>query len=143
LVLPAGSTLVAAASAPVSVSVSSSTKNGVTTDTVLPGSTSAVTANLVLPSGFTQTADQPFISGIDCSITVGGGGSCGFVLGTPAVGVNSLQITDGTSSYNGVLSVNANLAPVPLPAALPLMLSGFGLLCAAARRRPRAAPVAA
>jgi hypothetical protein len=135
LTLPSGSTLVATVAAPVSVEISSSTKNGVTTDTILPGSTSVVTASLVLPSGFTQTANQPIISGIDCLITVGAGGNCGFVLGTPASGANALQISNGSATYEGVLSVNANLVPVPLPAALPLLLSGIGLLGAAARRR--------
>jgi hypothetical protein len=139
------STFVASSTDPVSVSVSSSTSHGVTTYTVLPGTTtSAITATLgaLLPSGFTQTGNQPLISGIDCSVTASGG-TCGFVLGTPPSGTNVLQIASGGTSYDGVLSLNANLTQVPLPAALPLLLSGFGFLGAAARRHSRASPAAA
>jgi hypothetical protein len=136
LTLPAGSTLSASGAAPVSVSVSSSTKKGVTTDTILSGSaTSIVSTNLVLPTGFSQTANQPIISGIDCLVTASAGGSCGFVLGTPVSGPSALQISNGSGSYDGVFSVSATLVPVPLPAALPLLISALGLLAATAGRR--------
>jgi hypothetical protein len=137
LTLPAGSTLIASAATPVSVSVTSSSKKGVTTDTILPGSAaSTVAASLVLPSGIGQTAAQPIISGIDCLVSAGAGGSCGFVLGAPVSGQSALQISDGGGSYDGVWSISANLLPVPLPAGLPLLLSGLGLLAAGTARRP-------
>jgi len=137
--LDAGSSFVASSSTPnsssIGVSVSSATKKGVTTDTVLPGTgTYTVLSTLILPSGTTQTQSQPILSGLDCSFTVGSTGTCGFVLGTPDTGAtNILQINNG-SPYDGVLSFNLNMTPVPLPASLWLMAGSMGGLVLLRRR---------
>jgi len=117
--------------APISVSITSN--KGV--DTILPGSgTATALGTLLLTSGFNQTEGQAIISGLDCSITAGTGGSCGFVLGTPVSGTNALQISDGTNLYNGVMSISANLTPVPLPPSLWLLAGGTGCLLLMRRR---------
>jgi hypothetical protein len=135
LTLDSGSSFVAGSSAPIGVSVSSSTKKGVTTDTVLPGTgTYTALSSLVLPTGVTQTENQPIVSGLDCSFIVGSSGSCAFVLGSPDTGAsNILQVNNG-SPYNGVLSFNLNMTPVPLPASVWLLLGSLGGFIAFRRR---------
>ncbi len=123
----------------IGVTVSPKTKSGVTTYTVLPGSgtdTALGTLGLSLSPGFTQTENLPILSGLDCSVT-SAGGTCGFVLGTPISGTNALQVSDGTSLYDGIMSINANLVPVPLPPSVWLMVVGAGCLLLI-RRRARA-----
>lgn len=130
LTLDAGSSFDAdssvSGSAPVGVSITSKTTKGVTTYTALPGSgTYTVLSTLVLPSGTSQSANEPIISGLDCSFTAGSTGTCGFVLGTPDTGAtNILQVNNG-ATYDGVLSFNLNMTPVPLPASLWLMSGGL------------------
>jgi len=126
LTLDAGSSFVASTASPVSVLISSSTKKGVTTDTLLAGSTSTALGTLLLSSGFSQTESQGIVSGLSCSVIVGGAGTCGFVIGTPVSGNEALQITSGGTAYDGVMSINANMAPVPLPSTIWLMLAGGG-----------------
>jgi len=135
-----GSTFIAPASSPIGVSITTKTSQGVTTATVLPGSTaSVISANLLLGAGFTQTEGQPILSGLDCSVIVGGSGSCAFLLGTPVNGANALQVASSGADYNGVLSISANLVPVPLPPSLWLMLAGLGWLYFYARVSPKPA----
>ena len=135
LTLDTGSSFVASSSAPIGVSISSVTKKGVTTETVLPGSgTYTALSTLVLPAGVTQTANQPILSGLDCSFVAGSTGTCGFLLGTPDTGAaNILQVNNG-SPYDGVLSFNLNMTPVPLPASLWFMAGSLGSLLLIRRR---------
>jgi hypothetical protein len=135
LTLDAGSSFVASTASPVSVGISSSTKKGVTTDTVLSGSTSTALGTFLLSSGFTQTQGQGIVSSLDCSVIVVGAGTCGFVIGTPVSGTDALQISNGTTPYDGVMSISANMTPVPLPSSIWLMLAAAGGLLF---RRPRA-----
>jgi hypothetical protein len=140
LTLEGGSSFVASSTAPVSVGISSSTQKGVTTDTILAGSTSTALGTLLLSSGFSQTEDQGIVSGLSCSVIVGATGTCGFLIGTPVSGTDALQIADGTTQYDGVMSINANMTPVPLPSSVWLLLAaGGGLLF----RRQRAVAVPA
>jgi hypothetical protein len=91
---------------------------------------------LMLPAGVTQTANDPILSGFDCSFVVGGSsGSCAFVLGTPDTGTYLLQVNNG-NTFDGVLSFNLNMAPLPLPASLWLMMGGLGGLVLFRRRLP-------
>jgi hypothetical protein len=126
LTLDAGSSFVASAGSPVSVLISSSTKKGVTTDTLLAGSTSTALGTLLLSSGFSQTESQGIVSGLSCSVIVGGTGTCGFLIGTPVSGTDALQVSNGTTPYDGVMSINANLTPVPVPSSVWLMLAAAG-----------------
>ncbi len=132
-----GSSFVAQATDPISISISSSTsKKGVVTDTILPGTgTATALGTLLLSSGFTQTAGQPLVSGLDCLITVGAGGSCGLTLGADVTGTNALQITNGSNTYDGVMSIGANLVAVPLPPGLWLMAGGMSGMLLTFRRR--------
>jgi hypothetical protein len=104
-------------------------KKSGTTYSVSPGTTTdTVLANLLLSSGFTETQSSPSMPGIECSATAASG-SCSLTIGTPtSSGANSLLINGGGNSYNGVLSVSANLSAVPLPASVWLMLGGLGAL---------------
>jgi hypothetical protein len=129
LSLAGGSTFVASG---VGADVTQSGKN----ITVIPGTgTDIITATLAFPSGssFSQTLFQPIMSSIECSLNSGTGGSCGFLVGTPANTSNALQITNGTV-YDGVLSMSADLTPVPLPASAWLMIGGLGCLMLLRRR---------
>jgi hypothetical protein len=134
LTVDSGSSFVASATSPISVLISSSTTKGVTTDTILAGATSTALGALSLSSGFTQTENQGIVSGLDCSITVGKSGTCGLLIGTPVSGTEAVQITNGTTAYDGVMSINANLTPVPLPPSLWLMAAGAGGLLLMRRR---------
>lgn len=140
LTLDAGSSFVASTATPVSVGISSSTHKGVTTDTILAGSTSTVLGTLLLSSGFSQTEGQGIVSGLSCSVIVGGTGTCGFLIGTPVSGTDALQIANGTTEYDGVMSINANMTPVPLPSSVWLLLAAAGGLLF---RRQRAVAVPA
>lgn len=133
IVLDAGSAFVGSA---ISVAVSSTTsKSGVTTYSFAPGTTeSAITASLVPGSSFTVTENTPLIPAIECSAT-SSSGSCSLTIGTALGGADSLEITQSGSTYNGVMSISANLSAVPLPASSLLFLGGLASLLAAARRR--------
>jgi hypothetical protein len=140
LTLDGGSSFVASSATPVSVGISSTTQKGVTTDTILAGSTSTALGTLLLSSGFSQTEGQGIVSGLSCSVIVGGTGTCGFLIGTPVSGNDALRITNGTAAYDGVMSISANMTPVPLPSSVWLMLAAAGGLLF---RRQRAVAVPA
>jgi hypothetical protein len=131
VVINAGSTIVGN---DVSVQYSSTTKKGVTTYTIAPGTSSSVLVDLIPGSAYSVTADAPLIPGIECTATASSG-SCIFTIGTSQAAANSLEIIDGGSLYNGVLGVTTTLAPVPLPAGGLLLLSGLGPLLLKAKRR--------
>ncbi|HEY2676577.1 MAG TPA: VPLPA-CTERM sorting domain-containing protein [Steroidobacteraceae bacterium] len=132
LTVDEGSTFVMS---PQLVTFGSTKKNGVTTYTFSPGtSAETVTANLILPSGFTETASTPTMPGIECSATPASG-SCSLLIGTPLTGAEALTVAQGATPYNGVLSISTNLTPVPLPASLWLMIGGLGCLVSMSRRR--------
>jgi len=135
LTVDAGSSFVASSGAPVGVSIYSTTKKGVTTETVLPGTaTYTALSTLVLPAGVTETANQPILSGLDCSFVAGSSGTCGFVLGAPDTGAaNILQVNNG-GTYDGILSFNLSMTPVPLPGSLWLMAGSLGGLVLFRRR---------
>jgi hypothetical protein len=140
LTLDSGSSFVATSASPVSVDVSSSGHGAATTYIFSPGSTaSTVSTDLILSSGFSETASQPTIPGIECTGSQTGG-SCSLLIGLPLAGTGALQIAQGGTTYDGVLSISANLTPVPLPASVWLMLGGLGMCFMTARGRKAAAP---
>jgi hypothetical protein len=137
LTVDAGSTFVATSQG---VTVGSTTKGGVTTYTFAPGSTDTVVTNLLLSAGFTATQNTPSMPGIECSATTRSG-SCSLTIGTPTdSGSGSLLINSGGTSYNGVLSVSANMTPVPLPASVWLVLGGLGTMLFTVSRRRSVGP---
>jgi hypothetical protein len=73
----------------------------------------------------------PVISGLTCSFGTGSD-QCGVSLGT-----SGLEVGPDSKSldYNAFLTFNADVTPVPLPAAAWLMLSGLGCFGALKRRR--------
>jgi hypothetical protein len=143
LTVGAGSSFVATAVNPVSVEVGSSTSGARTTYTIVANPSAAPTptvqANLILPAGVSETQNLPSIPGIACSVVTKGGlptsGSCSLTLGTALSGPDALQIAQGGTTYGGVMSISANLVPVPLPPSAIFLVGGlFGLGAFAARR---------
>jgi hypothetical protein len=67
---------------------------------------------------------------------LGSNGSESIVFQTPLpAGTYDLQIRGLTSGSSSSYGGNLNLDPVPLPAAIPMLLSGLGLLGSVVRRR--------
>jgi hypothetical protein len=132
LTVDSGSTFVATSA---SVDVSTSGHGASTTYIFSPGATaSTVATNLLLSSGFTETAAQPTMPGIECTGSQTGG-SCSLLIGTALPGSGALQIAQGGTTYDGVLSISANLTPVPLPPSVALLLGGLGMCFLAGRGR--------
>jgi hypothetical protein len=85
--------------------------------------------SLVSPS-LMPTETNPLISGLQCVIG-SKSGTCGFTMGTGG----GLQVQDSTGTYTGSLAFSASLTPVPIPATLPLLLSGLFGIALLARRQ--------
>jgi hypothetical protein len=135
LTVASGSTFVATAANPVSVQVLKSGSGAGASYSFSPATTpSTVAANLSLSSGFTETAGQPTIPGIECTASQTGG-NCSLLIGTGIASSGALQIAQGGTAYNGVMSISANLTPVPLPSSVILMLGGLGVCLLAVRGR--------
>ncbi len=121
----------------IAVTVTSGTHGTETISLATPsvdGTTTSV--NFISPVlGVTQ--NNPLLSALTCSLT-STGGSCGVSLGSVNGAANSLLLVDGSNNaYNAYLTFNVDVAPavVPLPPALPLLLSGVAGLGFVARRR--------
>jgi hypothetical protein len=86
-------------------------------------------ANMSFASGLSIVENTPFISNLNCAFAVGGG-QCGVSLGGSVK--SGLQFgpdpANGNALYNGALTFNTNITPVPLPASVWLMLGGLGCL---------------
>ncbi len=91
------------------------------------------TANLLFNPGLAMTQGTPAISGFSCTLGFGTD-VCGVSLGSTGLVVGP---DAGGKSYSSFLTFNVNVTPVPLPAALPLLLSGLGAAGAFVRRRRR------
>jgi hypothetical protein len=135
--LAAGSTFAATG---ISVTVTPGTHGTETISLATPSTdASATNVNFVSPA-LGVTANAPLLSALTCSLT-STGGQCGVSLGSVNGAANSLLLSDGSNNdYNAYLTFNVNVAPVPIPAALPLLLSGVAGFAAWARRRRPAAP---
>jgi hypothetical protein len=81
--------------------------------------------------GLATILNAPSISGLTCSFGTGSD-QCGVSLGAAGleVGPDSKNL-----DYNAFLTFNVNVTPVPLPAAVWLMLSGLGYLAVFRRKR--------
>jgi hypothetical protein len=91
-------------------------------------------ANLLFNPSLSMVQATPVISGLSCTLGFSTN-VCGVSLGSTGLVVGP---DSGGNNYSAFLTFNVNATPVPLPAALPLLLSGFGAIGAFARRRRRA-----
>jgi hypothetical protein len=81
--------------------------------------------------GLAAVLNAPAISGLTCSFGTGSD-QCGVSLG--AAGLEVGPDSKGVN-YSAFLTFNVDVAPVPLPAAAWLMISGLGYLAAFRRKR--------
>jgi hypothetical protein len=130
--LTAGSTFSATG---ISITVTSGTHGTETISLATPsvdGSTMGV--NFVSPA-LGVTENNPLLSALTCSLTATGG-QCGVSLGSVNGAANSLLLVDGSNNaYNAYLTFNVDVTPVPIPPALPLLLSVLAALGLMTRRR--------
>ncbi|HTY92655.1 MAG TPA: hypothetical protein VMC02_02130 [Steroidobacteraceae bacterium] len=100
------------------------------------GSGGTASASLLINSAVIPGNGSVLVQSISC--TTLGSGQCGVQLGGTGGGLNVGSVA-GTP-YVGDLVINVNVSPVPLPAGLPLLLSGLGaiagMLAGIPRRRP-------
>jgi hypothetical protein len=95
------------------------------------GTTSNV--NFISPT-LSVIENNPSLSALACTLS-GTGGQCGVSLGSVNGAGNALELVDPSNNeYNAYLTFNVNVIPVPLPAGLPLLLSGLIGFGAMARR---------
>jgi hypothetical protein len=112
------------------VSVTSSSLGGGALQITQSGAANGL-ANVSFNPGLPMILNTPAISGLTCSFGTGSD-QCGLSLGAGGfeVGPNSKQV-----NYNAFLTFNTDVAPVPLPAAVWMMLSGLGYFAAFRRKR--------
>jgi hypothetical protein len=90
----------------------------------------------------TFNSGDPWLSDWGLVFTVGGSGNNGFNIwaDSASAGGSYTSFLAGNTNYRqGSGAFTATLAPVPLPAALPMLLSGLGGFGALARRRRKSA----
>lgn len=130
--LLAGSTFSASA---IPVTVTAGTKGTETISLAPPPVDGTTTGVSFISPVLGVTENNPLVSALTCSLTTTGG-LCGVSLGSVNGAANSLLLVDGSNNaYNAYLTFDINVLPVPLPPALPLLLSGMAALGAVAHRR--------
>jgi hypothetical protein len=129
--LLAGSTFSATA-----IPVTVTTSNGVQTISLGSPPLNATTSNLQFISpALTMIENDPSLAAFRCQLT-SASGVCGVSLGSANGSSNALEFVDANNKdYNAYLSFSVNVVPVPVPAALPLLLSGLAGFGAMARKR--------
>lgn len=140
-VMLAGSTFTGSA---VNVTFSQSGSGSTLTDSINEVGQATGSASVSFASGLPIIENTPTITDLSCSFTAKGG-LCGVNLGGSNATPSGLQFgpdpANGNADYNGFLSFDANVMPVPLPPSIWLMLGGLG--CLILVRRGRGAPAMA
>ncbi len=122
------------------IPVTVTTSGGVQTISLASPPLDATTNNVQFISpALTMIENNPSLSAFQCQLT-SASGQCGVSLGSVNGSGNALEFVDANNKdYNAYLTFNVNVVPVPVPAALPLLLSGLaGLGAMAVRRTQRA-----
>lgn len=129
--LLAGSTFSATA-----IPITVSTSNGVQTISLGSPALDATTSNVQFISpALTMIENTPSLAAFRCQLT-SASGLCGVSLGSANGSGNALEFVDASNNdYNAYLTFSVNVVPVPVPAALPLFLSGLAGLGAIAKKR--------